>query len=80
MSQTAFTDTPLYELATRVNGGLEITLFWDERDDTTSIELHHADTDVTFRFGVPRSSALDAFHHPFAYLAVQVDSPSTPLT
>jgi len=59
------------ELATRASGGLEITLFWDRRDNGTSIELYHAATEQTISFRVPPKRALDAFHHPFAHLGDQ---------
>jgi hypothetical protein len=60
------------ELDRRISAGLEITLFWDSRDNSTSIHLHHAATDQTISFRVPSGRALDAFHHPFAYLAHQI--------
>ena len=56
------------ELARRVSGGLEITLFWDKRDNSTSIDLRHETVDETISFRVPTGRALDAFHHPFAHL------------
>jgi hypothetical protein len=56
------------ELDRRISAGLEITLFWDPRDDSTSIHLHRAATDQTISFRVPSGRALDAFHHPFAHL------------
>ena len=68
MSTTAFTSTARRELARRVSGGLEIALFWDRRDNSTSIDLHHEDVDETISFRVPPGSALDAFNHPFAHL------------
>ena len=71
MSTATFTIVPRRELAHRVNGGLEITLYWDVEDDTTTIEVHHADTAETIAFPVPADRALDAFHHPFAHLAEQ---------
>ena len=58
------------ELDRRVNGGLEITLYWNAYDNTTSIEVDHRATGETISFPVPTDRALDAFHHPFAYLAV----------
>jgi hypothetical protein len=73
MSTTTLTDTSRRELARRVNGGLEITLFWDRRDNSTSIELYHAATDQTISFRVPPGRALDAFHHPFAHLGNQLE-------
>jgi hypothetical protein len=71
MNSATFTIVPRRELARRVNGGLEITLYWDVRDNTTTIEVHHADTAETIAFPVAADRALDAFHHPFAHLAEQ---------
>jgi hypothetical protein len=71
MSTATFTIVPRRELARRANDGLEITLYWDARDNTTTIEVHHAETAETIAFPVPAHRALDAFHHPFAHLAEQ---------
>ena len=85
MSTTTITGTTRRELARRVNGGLEITLFWDRRDNSTSIDIRQATTDETISFRVPPGRALDAFHHPFAHLdnhveddlqPAQIDTPS----
>ena len=70
MNTATFT-FPRRELARRVNGGLEITLYGDARDNRTTIEVHHADTSETIAFPVQADRALDAFHHPFAHLAAQ---------
>ena len=59
------------ELARRVSGGLEITLYWNEHDDSTSIEVHQLATAETIAFPVRADRALDAFHHPFAHLGEQ---------
>lgn len=56
------------ELAHRVSGGTEFTLYWSADDDGTSIEIHQPSSDVTLEFAVPRDQALDAFYHPFAHL------------
>ena len=56
------------ELAHRVSGGTELTLYWSSPDNTTSIEIRQAATDVTLEFAVPPDRALDAFHHPFAHI------------
>jgi hypothetical protein len=71
MSIAALTEIARRELARRVNGGLEITLYWHPDDNSTSIDIRHATTDETISFPVPADRALDAFHHPFAYLAEQ---------
>ena len=59
------------ELASRRNGGLEITLYWHAHDNSTSIDVYQEATDETISFPVPRDRALDAFHHPFAHLAAK---------
>ena len=68
MSTTAAIETSQQELAQRVSGDLEVTLFRDSRDNSTSIELRHAAIKQPISFRVPPDRALDAFHHPFAYL------------
>jgi hypothetical protein len=78
MSTTTVTDASHRELASRVTGGLEITLFWDTRDNSTSIDLYHPATDQTISFRVPPGRALDAFHHPFAHLANQLERDRQP--
>jgi hypothetical protein len=56
------------ELAHRVGSGLEVTLYWNAADNSTSIELRHVASETTLGFGVPADQALDAFHHPLAYI------------
>jgi hypothetical protein len=68
MSTAKLTTIARRELAHRVNGGLEITLFWNTDDNSTSVEVHQRSTDETITFAVPPDRALDAFHHPFAHL------------
>ena len=59
---------PLRELAHRVSGGVEVTLYWSADDNRTSIHVWQHDTNETLAFPVPREHALDAFYHPFAHL------------
>jgi len=59
------------ELAFRSGGGIEVTLYWDAEEDSTSVEIYHLATEETILFAVPREQALDAFHHPFAHLPWQ---------
>jgi hypothetical protein len=59
---------PASELATRVSGGLEITLYRDRCDNNTTIELHHGAITEPISFRIPPERALDAFHQPFVYL------------
>jgi hypothetical protein len=61
------------ELAHRVGGGLEVRLFWNADDNSTSVELFDAATETTLHFTVARERALDAFYHPFAHLRTMPD-------
>jgi hypothetical protein len=71
MTTAPVIDISRRELAQRVNAGLEITLYWNPRDNSTSIEVYQDSTEETITFPVPADRALDAFHHPFAHLAEQ---------
>ena len=63
--------TPQRELAQRVSAELEITLYWDAADNSTSIEIRHPALHETLvRFHVRGEDALDAFYHPFAHLRI----------
>ena len=67
------------ELAHRLSGGIEVTLYWCERDDTTSVEVWHAASEETLVFEVAREHALEAFYHPFAHLPRTFDELSPTL-
>jgi hypothetical protein len=57
------------ELARRANDGIEVTLFWNAREDTLTVEVHDGKTDKTFELEAPRDRALDVYYHPYAYAA-----------
>jgi|GraSoiStandDraft_4_1057263.scaffolds.fasta_scaffold33327_2 hypothetical protein len=61
------------ELARRLSGGMEITLFWNADDDSTSVEIWQPASEEMLSFPVPRDRALDAFYHPFAQLPSSFD-------
>ena len=61
------------ELASRVSSGIEVTLYWCEHDDTTSVEVRRPESDEVLVFGVAGEHALEAFHHPFALLPMTLD-------
>lgn len=58
------------ELAHRVSGGMEVTLYWSASDNSTHIEVWQPSTDESLAFAVAREQALDAFYHPFAHAQV----------
>jgi hypothetical protein len=66
----AETFQPRRELAHRVSGGVEITLYWSAAENSTTIEVWQPDSGETLAFAVPPELALDAFYHPFAHLAL----------
>lgn len=71
---TTLTATDVRELARRTSGGLDIRLLWNARDNSTTIEIWRQELGVVpLRSDVPPNLALDAFHHPFLYLANAID-------
>ena len=63
------------ELAHRISGGLEVSLYWCVEDDSIHIEVRQPATEESIGFGVARERALDAFYHPFAHLPVAEEWP-----
>lgn len=66
MSTTDFTRR---ELAHRAGNGIEVWLYWEKVGDSLSLEIYDHKLEEYFEVEVPRERALDAFHHPFAYVA-----------
>jgi hypothetical protein len=58
-------------LADRETGGIIVRLFWDEAAAAGAdvvIKYEDRTEGISFVFHPPRECALDAFHHPNAYL------------
>ena len=64
---------PRRELARRVSGGIEVALYWNPSDNSTTVEVWQATTEETLVVPVPPERALEAFYHPFAQLATSFD-------
>jgi hypothetical protein len=58
------------ELAHRESDGIAVTLFWSAVGDTLTLEVDDSRSCEQFELEVPKDRALDAFNHPFAYLAM----------
>jgi hypothetical protein len=56
-----------HELAHRISGRLEVTLYWNADDNSTSLEIFDAATEATLHVAVARERALGALNHPFAH-------------
>jgi hypothetical protein len=67
------------ELARRVSGGMEITLYWSPADNSTSIEVWQPESEASLVFAVASDRALDAFYHPFVHLLLASSEPVTTL-
>ena len=63
------------ELAHRISGDIEVTLYWCVEDDSIHIEVRKPATEESIGFPVARERALDAFYHPFAHLPVAEEWP-----
>ena len=64
------------ELAHRFGAGIDVTLYWDAVEEVVTVEVVDLAAGENFELAVPRSRALDAFHHPFAYAASYGSDPS----
>ena len=61
--------TTRMELAYRANDGIEVWLYWEKVGDQLTLELYDAKDDEFFAVEIPKDRAMDAFRHPFVYLA-----------
>jgi hypothetical protein len=60
----------LRELDHRVNDGIDVRLMWSPPEDAVLVLVSDAKTGERFQVGVrDGESALDVFHHPYAYAA-----------
>jgi hypothetical protein len=57
------------ELARRLSGAEEILLLWRRACEKVEVFVRDVETGVGFYLEVAPGSALDAFHHPYAYAA-----------
>jgi hypothetical protein len=62
--------TAMRELKTRVNGGIQVSLLWCQRDGRVWVAVADTKTDQAFSLPVRDDERpLDVFHHPYAYAA-----------
>ena len=60
---------PTRELARRRSGTLEVLLLWHPRIDGVELSVSDVTTGECFQIEVAPETAMDAFHHPYAYAA-----------
>jgi hypothetical protein len=58
------------ELDARITDGIDVRLLWHPESDRLSVAVKDTKTGEAFELPIDRGeSALDVFHHPFAYAA-----------
>jgi hypothetical protein len=60
---------PVRELAQRVSGTDEVLLLWDPESDGVSLSVRDLESGAGFDVEVEPASAMEAFYHPYAYVA-----------
>ena len=61
--------TTLRELNRRTRDGIDVSLLWDPGTNVVSVEVTDTRQGGSFEFGVEPRDALEAFWHPYAYVA-----------
>jgi hypothetical protein len=69
MEATRTLNGSLRELAYRESDGIEVTLIWNEREDTLTVSVLDARKGDSFELDAPRDQALDVFYHPYSHAA-----------
>jgi hypothetical protein len=59
------------ELAHRTSDGFDVKLLWNPADDSIAVRVLSLESAEIHEFDVRRDQALNAFHHPFVYAALQ---------
>jgi hypothetical protein len=67
-STTAFSQRR--ELAHRSADGIDVTLFWDAGVDSVSVVVADSRNDELLEIAVRADQAMNAFHHPYVYSAL----------
>jgi hypothetical protein len=57
------------ELNHRVKDGAEVRLLWNSDTNGVYVSVAEMRHEASFEFGVGAADALDAFRHPYAYVA-----------
>ena len=60
---------PLRELAQRASGTAEVLLLWDPKSGRVELSVRDVASGAGFYVEVEPASALEAFYHPYAYVA-----------
>ena len=62
---------PRRELAHRSADGIDVTLLWSPADDGITVRVVDRASRRIFEIPARRDQAMNAFHHPFVYSALE---------
>jgi hypothetical protein len=62
---------PWRELASRHSAGITVALYWRPRGNEISVQVSDELTGERFVLEPPKSAALAAFYHPYAFRAAE---------
>jgi hypothetical protein len=65
---------PARELAQRLSGTDEVLLLWHPDSERVELSVRDVATGAGFHLEVAPGSAIDAFYHPYAYVARRENS------
>ena len=65
---------PVRELAQRVSGTDEVLLLWDPDSDSVALSVRDLESGAGFHVEVEPARAMEAFYHPYAYVARRENS------
>jgi hypothetical protein len=61
----------LKELDRRLSNGIDVSLLWDERDNSVMVSVVDIRSGKSFDLEASPDNALEVFHHPYAHAARQ---------
>jgi|tagenome__1003787_1003787.scaffolds.fasta_scaffold20247092_2 hypothetical protein len=68
---TDLTTGTLRELDRRLSNGIDVSLLWDERDNSLMVSVVDIRSGESFEVEASPENALEVFHHPYAHAALQ---------
>ena len=63
------TDSTITELHHRSADGIEVSLLWNELENSLRVVVVDARAGTAFEVTAPQDNALDVFYHPYAHAA-----------
>jgi hypothetical protein len=62
-------DSTIRELDGRTSDGIDVRLLWNSHTDAVPVAVEDARGGESFELNLEGADALDAFHHPYAYIS-----------